>query len=295
MDGLLVLNTPEGAYSSTDGGDSWQGFGPAAEGSPALVALEPYTGRVMSANGGKLWSYRCLRAPWRSSPQSLRRPATRADAAPAACATNGYGYGRTSDPCPCEAHGYADAPASREAPRLAADGSAQPLDPAISDFFEQTKHNIKYGFRDYWHNNGEVAAFGYPISEEFTDNGVIVQYFERARLEYRDGKIVVGLLGTELTAGKFFQTVRFFPSEDDKVYFGPTQHSVSGPFLTFWRDNGGLETFGYPLSESIQDDGSEYQWFERARLEWHPWLAEGHRIVLGSIGTEALKKRGWLK
>jgi hypothetical protein len=173
--------------------------------------------------------------------------------------------------------------------------AAQPFDPAVSDFFQETKHNIKYGFRDYWHNNGEVAAFGYPITEEFTDNGVIVQYFERARLEYRDGEIVLGLLGTELTAGKFFQTVRFFPSEDDDVYFGPTQHSVSGPFLTYWRDNGGLETFGYPLSQNIQDDGSEYQWFERARLEWHPWLAEGHRIVRGSIGTEALKKRGWLK
>jgi hypothetical protein len=171
----------------------------------------------------------------------------------------------------------------------------QPLDPSIAAYAPETGHNIKYGFKDYWLNNNGIALLGYPITEEFVENGVDVQYFERGRLEYRDGKITWGLVGSEMTTGKFFQTVRFFPSEDDRVYFGPTQHSVSGPFLTFWQENGGLETFGYPLSESFKDDGSEYQWFERARLEWHPWLPEGNRIVLGNIGTELLQNRGWLK
>jgi len=122
-----------------------------------------------------------------------------------------------------------------------------------------------------------------------------VQYFERARLEYRDGRVRLGLLGIELTKGTFYRTVPFFPSEDNNVYFGGTGHSLSGPFLEFWRENGREGIFGYPISESFNEDGSEYQWFERARFEWHPYRPEDDRIVLGNIGTEELKKRGWLR
>ena len=52
---------------------------------------------------------------------------------------------------------------------------------------------------------------------------------------------------------------------------------------------------GYPLSQSFKDQGSEYQWFERARLEWHSWLPEGKRLMLGLIGKEALQKKGWIR
>jgi hypothetical protein len=172
---------------------------------------------------------------------------------------------------------------------------AKPLDPGVSDYFEATGHNITHGFRDYWKASGDVRLLGYPLTEEFVENGVSVQYFERVRLEYRNNKIVWGLLGTELTQGQFFRTVRFFPSEDNNVYFGPTQHSVSGPFLTFWRDNGGLETFGYPLSESFKEEGIEYQWFERALFEWHADLPEGKQLLLGQLGKRALQKRGWIR
>jgi hypothetical protein len=170
----------------------------------------------------------------------------------------------------------------------------EPLDPSVADYFEQTGHNIAHGFRDFWKAHGDVAQFGYPITEEFVENGVIVQYFQRARFEYRDGEVVLGRVGTELTQGQFFRPIPFFPSEDDNVYFGATGHSVSGPFLEFWRDYGQEELLGYPLSESFKDDGSEYQWFERVRFEWHPYLPEGRRIVLGNVGVELLQKRGWL-
>jgi hypothetical protein len=123
---------------------------------------------------------------------------------------------------------------------------------------------------------------------------VIVQYFQRARFEYRDGAVVLGRLGTELTQGEFFRPVPFFVSEEDNAYFGATGHSASGPFLDFWRENGEEALLGYPISESYKDDGSEYQWFERVRLEWHPYLPEGKQIVLGNLGTELLQERGWL-
>ncbi len=160
-------------------------------------------------------------------------------------------------------------------------------------YFEETGHNLGRGFRTYWQANGGLAQFGYPLTDEYTENGIIVQYFERARFEFRDGQTTLARLGAELTAGQFFRPVAFFPSTDTNVYFGATSHSVEGPFLTFWQDNGREALLGYPLSESFKDDGSEYQWFERARFEWHGTLPEGHQIVLGNIGTEALQQKGW--
>jgi len=61
------------------------------------------------------------------------------------------------------------------------------------------------GFRRFWETRGGVALFGYPITEEFKENGVTVQYFERARFEHRpdigkpeDWHVVLGRVGAEL-------------------------------------------------------------------------------------------------
>ncbi len=78
--------------------------------------------------------------------------------------------------------------------------------------------------------------------------------------------------------------------------FPETGQCVSGPFLDYWRANGRIDGMGYPLCESYKpDEDTEIQWFERARVEWHRDLPEGRRIVLGNIGTEALRLRGWIK
>jgi uncharacterized protein YvpB len=72
-------------------------------------------------------------------------------------------------------------------------------------FFPQTNHSIMLGFKAYWEQNGELAALGYPLSQEFTENGITVQYFERVRLEYHPNnpdpyKILIGRLGAERLA-----------------------------------------------------------------------------------------------
>ncbi len=70
-------------------------------------------------------------------------------------------------------------------------------------YFAETGHTISLGFKDFWEANGGLAAFGFPISEEFTENGRTVQYFQRARFEYNpnsdnpDSKVTLGLLGQE--------------------------------------------------------------------------------------------------
>ena len=53
-----------------------------------------------------------------------------------------------------------------------------------SRFFPETGHTLAGEFRSYWERRGGLRIFGYPISEELEEDGRIVQYFERARLEY---------------------------------------------------------------------------------------------------------------
>jgi hypothetical protein len=72
-------------------------------------------------------------------------------------------------------------------------------------YFTETKHSLCMGFRTYWEAFGGLAVYGYPITEEVADsNGVTVQWFERARFEWRPGTwperydVHLGRIGTEL-------------------------------------------------------------------------------------------------
>ncbi len=50
-------------------------------------------------------------------------------------------------------------------------------------YFAATGHSIQGAFLRFWQAEGGVPVFGYPISEELTEDGRTVQYFERARFE----------------------------------------------------------------------------------------------------------------
>src|SRR6478736_4611259 len=58
------------------------------------------------------------------------------------------------------------------------------------DFYPQSGHSLGGAFRGFWNGRGGLAAFGYPISEEFNEvnqqdgQTYLVQYFQRARFEY---------------------------------------------------------------------------------------------------------------
>lgn len=76
-------------------------------------------------------------------------------------------------------------------------------DTADRRYFKETGHSLATGFKKFWDDNGNLSTFGFPISEELTENGLTVQYFERGRLEYHpeldEGKrITLGRLGEEL-------------------------------------------------------------------------------------------------
>lgn len=79
-------------------------------------------------------------------------------------------------------------------------------DPLTVTFPTGITMNTTYGFYRYWEVEGGVAELGYPISNELSEDGQTVQYFERARLEYaQDGSILRGLVGSEAYRARYEQ------------------------------------------------------------------------------------------
>ncbi len=76
-------------------------------------------------------------------------------------------------------------------------------------WFGATSHTLRNSFRQAWEQDGGLAIFGYPISEEFSENGIpAVQYFERQVMEWSAGRypahfnVTYRLLGDEAAKSK---------------------------------------------------------------------------------------------
>jgi Zn-dependent protease len=84
-------------------------------------------------------------------------------------------------------------------------------------FFPETGHNLGGPFLTYWQENGGLALFGYPISEERMEKNpvdgktYVVQYFERNRFELHPElagtphEVQLGLLGRQIYARNYGQ------------------------------------------------------------------------------------------
>lgn len=168
---------------------------------------------------------------------------------------------------------------------------------------------IQGRFLQYWRDNGGLPVFGYPVTAEFreeTAEGVFtVQYFERNVFEAHPEKarpydVLLGRLGDT----RLMQLGRDWFAEPKGTqtpgcsWWGQTGHSICGEFKTYWEGHGlndpaldrtgrSLALFGLPLTEPTMEtngagDTVMTQWFERARLEFHP----GKGILLGLLGNE---------
>jgi uncharacterized protein with LGFP repeats len=164
-------------------------------------------------------------------------------------------------------------------------------------FFAQTSHSLSGEFLRYWQDKGGLSVFGYPISEPFSQNGIITQYFERARFEYHPEapdpyKVQLGLIGQEIHGVEG----RTSPAAGLR-YFQETGHGVPDKFMQYWLNNNGLAVFGYPISEPRNEvsptDGKTYavQYFQRARFEYHPELPPGQDVLLGLLGKQLYQQK----
>lgn len=189
--------------------------------------------------------------------------------------------------------------------------------PTAPFYFKETGHTLNGPFLDFWLRNGGLPLFGLPLTEPFEElnptdgKRYLVQYFERERFEYHPEKagtpfeVLMGLLGNDMLR---FNCQSFGPLPppagplpEFRRYFPETGHYLALRFKQYWETRGGLAIFGYPVSEEFVEtsplDGKKYtvQYFERARFELHPEAAPNNQVQLALLGTELLKRRGWLK
>ncbi len=157
--------------------------------------------------------------------------------------------------------------------------------------------NINPIFVPFYYEHDGLRVFGRPIGPLQVVNGRQVQWFERTRLEHwpeyvgSPYEVQSGLVGVEYTDGRSFPKQNFFTSRAGLRFFPETSHGVGGKFLDFWDTHGGLDIFGYPISEEIIEilpETKQYhtvQYFQRARLELHPEHAgTADEVQIGLLG-----------
>ncbi len=71
------------------------------------------------------------------------------------------------------------------------------------------------------------------------------------------------------------------------VYIPETGHTIDGLFLDLWREWGGANAFGYPITPEFEEDGRIVQYYGYARFEyWPEGDADGNYVTLGKVGAE---------
>ena len=85
-------------------------------------------------------------------------------------------------------------------------------------------------------------------------------------------------------------TAQTVPGEGSRT-FPETGKTVTGLFLDYWEQNGGLAQQGFPISDLMAEtsdlDGKTYtvQYFERAVFEYHPENEAPYDVLLSQLGT----------
>lgn len=178
-------------------------------------------------------------------------------------------------------------------PRLV--GAAAAGQPGVR--FPETGHTVALDFAQFWLDNGGQAPFGLPITPEYLEDGVGIQWFERARFERWPGQrgVVLPPLAEEYLAATG-RSPATYPSvavtdlavTDPGQYFPESGLTVREPFLSFFRHYGGTAIFGQPTSREHLVGGVPAQYFQRARLELHQ---DG--VHPARLGAALAQLHGW--
>jgi len=164
------------------------------------------------------------------------------------------------------------------------------LECAEVEYFSATGHNVCDQFLRFFKARGGAEIFGYPITDQFTENDRQVQYFQRVRMEYHPElgaryQVQLGLLGDYLAPAdrKARISASDIPKSNDpnRRYFPATGHTVQFSFLRFFNEKGGVDLFGYPVTEFYPENDRVIQYFQRALMEWDP---NRDSIVLHHLG-----------
>jgi hypothetical protein len=144
-------------------------------------------------------------------------------------------------------------------------------------------------FSPYFMVHGGEAIFGDPISDAFieVETGKVVQYFENARLELdveSSGGMGVKTSSLGMMLGKWDAPLNYDGEVQGCRFYHETGHRVCHAFLDYYEENGGPETFGYPITELKLEEDRMVQYFQWFRLDWIP-DEETYTIQPGPIGV----------
>jgi hypothetical protein len=166
-------------------------------------------------------------------------------------------------------------------------------------YFPETGHYLKEPFLFFFEAKGGLQAWGPPITEVIEENGHLVQYFQRARMECptegRDpSEVALSPLGELLgyRTPRRASVSNLLIENELCQYFPDTGHNVCFNFLSFYLDRGGSGIFGPPISELTVEPGMITQHFQRARMEWHMGAPTGEAMRLAAIGEEYFRAKG---
>jgi hypothetical protein len=169
------------------------------------------------------------------------------------------------------------------------------------EYFATTGHYVCDEFLDFFNTWGGLDIFGYPVTEGYVDPrlGRWVQYFQNSRMEMHPEnddpyKVLLGLLIDEMGYSYPLPSADQIPASNNNIhhYFEETGYVVSYAFLDFFRENGGVRVFGYPRSQFLYENGHIVQYFQRARMEWHPENPPGTQMLLSPIGSMYVDRFG---
>lgn len=303
VEGLAVAVAEKGVASTRDRGQTWERIASVPEGmSPIGFVAEPGTPDAWYLVGARGNAMRTTNggANWVELPP-LPRPVT------SVLVVGASSTARTStSPASPRIEGVPSlvASASGGVWVLALPPTA-PASPAVGQdaarYVQATEHNLSPRFAAAYDRLGAFERFGFPRTELFLEGGLIVQWFQRGRLEFRPDlegtpyEVQISLLGDQLL------TDRPTPSEPiesttDRRYFPETGFVVQSAFLRYFDARGGVDALGYPITPEVNEAERPVQYFQRARLEYRKEFAGTAREVqLGLIGDELLRQRGWLE
>lgn len=251
-----------------------------------------------AANGDLLWEY--------ATGATIYAGPTIAGGTLYVGSTDGYLYAFSAGPYPTNPTAYKVGQVGASPPQFTpfrTPVAAQPL-PGAQQCFPETGKCVRGDFLKYWNDNGGLARFGPAVTNELTEAGLTVQYFQNAELELAPNPDGTGMQ-TQLDNYDFRLSYieptnpRFDPADPapGATYISQTKHNMIDPILSFWKTHGDVAVFGYPVSEQFSEydpiDGQTrtVQYFERARLEIATDQNGSQSVVLGSIGVEKYKQR----
>lgn len=79
------------------------------------------------------------------------------------------------------------------------------------------------------------------------------------------------------------------PPVDERKFWNGLK--IIGGFKWYWENRGGLDIFGYPLTDELKEDGRTCQYFERAVFEYWPENSDPYTVLLRRLGADALAER----